>query len=61
MSFSDFQGNSDVVHRLRDMLARNHFNRFNLVFAHQTAYLAPPYPFWLDLPDFPEINLNASI
>ncbi|HEX3352274.1 MAG TPA: DNA polymerase III subunit delta' [Terriglobales bacterium] len=25
MSFSDFHGNSDVLHRLRDMLARNHF------------------------------------
>ena len=25
MSFSDFHGNSDLVHRLRDMLARNHF------------------------------------
>jgi len=25
MSFSDFHGNSDVVRRLRDMLARNHF------------------------------------
>jgi DNA polymerase III subunit delta' len=25
MGFSDFQGNSDVVRRLRDMLARNHF------------------------------------
>ena len=37
------------------MLARNHFNRFNLVFAHQTAYLAPPYPFWLDIPEFPMI------
>jgi hypothetical protein len=39
------------------MLARNRFNRFNLVFAHQTNYLAPPYPFWLDLPDFPEIRV----
>ena len=29
------------------MLARNRFNRFNLVFAHQTRYLAPPYPFWV--------------
>src|SRR5437660_7180975 len=25
MSFSDFHGNSDLVHRLRDMLMRNHF------------------------------------
>ena len=38
------------------MLARNRFNRFNLVFAHQTDYLAPPYPFWIELPDFPEIR-----
>ena len=38
------------------MLARNRFNRFNLVFAHQTNYLAPPYPFWFSLPQFPEIR-----
>src|SRR5712692_5416918 len=25
MGFADFHGNSDVVHRLREMLARNHF------------------------------------
>jgi len=37
------------------MLARNRFNRFNLVFAHQTNYLAPPYPYLVRLPDFPEI------
>jgi hypothetical protein len=45
------------------MLARNRFNRFNLVFAHQTDYLAPPYPFWVDLPQFPTIharNLSAA-
>ena len=45
------------------MLARNRFNRFNLVFAHQTDYLAPPYPFWVDLPEFPDIrarNLTAA-
>ena len=38
------------------MLARDRFNRFNLVFAHQTDYLAPPYPFWIDVPEFPEIH-----
>ena len=45
------------------MLARNRFNRFNLVFAHQTDYLAAPYPFWLDIPEFPSIharNLSAA-
>lgn len=39
------------------MLARQRFNRFNLVFAHQTDYLAPPYPFWLELPEFPEVQV----
>ena len=38
------------------MLAKNRFNRFNLVFAHQTDHLAPPYPFWVDLPEFPTIR-----
>ena len=37
-------------------LARDRFNRFNLVFAHQTDYLAPPYPFWVDIPEFPGIR-----
>jgi hypothetical protein len=39
------------------MLARNRYNRFNLVFAHQTDYLAPPYPFWVDVPEFSEVRV----
>src|SRR5579875_982871 len=39
------------------MLARDRFNRFNLVFCHQTNYLAPPYPFWVELPQFPGIRV----
>jgi len=39
------------------MLARNRFNRFNLVFAHQTNYLAPPYPYWVSLKEFPEVKV----
>jgi hypothetical protein len=41
------------------MLARNRFNRFNLVFAHQTNYMAPPYPFWIKLEEFPEIRVPS--
>ncbi|MCW5981841.1 MAG: hypothetical protein KIT09_27395 [Bryobacteraceae bacterium] len=41
------------------MLARNRFNRFNLVFAHQTNYMAPPYPFWVGVPQFPEIRATG--
>lgn len=39
------------------LLARCRFNRFNLVYAHQTAYQAPPYPFWLALDEFPEVRV----
>ena len=39
------------------LLAQSRFNRFNLVFAHQTNYLAPPCPFWLALPEFPGIRV----
>jgi hypothetical protein len=37
------------------MLAKDRFNRFNLVFAHQTNYLAPPYPYLVKLAEFPQI------
>lgn len=40
-----------------EMLARNRFNRLNLVFAHQTAYQAPPYPFWVAVKEYPEIRV----
>lgn len=41
------------------MLARDRFNRFNLVFAHQTNYLAPPYPFWVEVDQFPQIQAGG--
>jgi hypothetical protein len=47
----------DYWDRYFTMLAHDRFNRFNLVFAHQTNYLAPPYPFWLSLPEFPQIGV----
>jgi hypothetical protein len=47
----------DYWNRYFAMLANDRFNRFNLVFAHQTNYLAPPYPFWLSLPEFPHIRV----
>jgi hypothetical protein len=41
------------------MLARDRFNRFNLVFAHQTEYLAPPYPFWVEVPELPAVRARG--
>jgi hypothetical protein len=40
-------------------LAYDRFNRFNLVFGSQTNYLVPPYPFWVDLPEFPQVRASG--
>ena len=40
-------------------LVRCRYNNFSLTFAHQTAYLAPPYPFLVELPELPEIRILA--
>lgn len=53
----DWYYSHDYWDQYFSMLARNRFNRFNLVFASQVNYLAPPYPFWLDIPTFPEIRV----
>jgi hypothetical protein len=39
------------------MLARDRFNSLNLVFAHQTSYLAPPYPFLFDVEEYPQVKV----
>ncbi|PYV10338.1 MAG: hypothetical protein DMG07_21290 [Acidobacteria bacterium] len=39
------------------MLARDRFNSFNLVFAHQTDYLAPPYPFLFTVEEYPGVRV----
>jgi len=41
------------------MLAYNRFNRFNLVFGSQTAYLVPPYPYLVSLPEFPQVQVPS--
>ena len=39
------------------MLAKDRFNSFNLVFAHQSSYLAPPYPFLFDVEEYPQVRV----
>lgn len=40
-----------------DLLALHRFNRFTLTFGHQTAYLAPPYPYFVAVPEHPEVTV----
>ena len=37
-------------------LARCRYNNLSLTFGHQIAYLSPPYPFLVDLPEFPQVR-----
>ena len=37
-------------------LARFRYNNLSLTFAHQTSYMAPPYPAHVELPEFPNVQ-----
>lgn len=41
------------------MLAEDRWNTFNLVFSHQTPYLAPMYPFHVTVDKYPEVKANG--
>jgi len=37
-------------------LARNRFNRFTLITGFDTAYMSPPYPYFVEVPGFPYVT-----
>ena len=44
--------------RYLDTLATNRFNRFLIVFGYENGgFLAPPYPYFFDTPDFPGVHM----
>lgn len=44
--------------RYLDMLARNRFNTFALLFGYENwGYVSPPYPYFFDLEEFPDIKV----
>jgi hypothetical protein len=40
-----------------EMLVRCRYNNLSLTFGHQTSYLAPPYPFHVALPEYPNVRV----
>jgi hypothetical protein len=42
-----------------DLLTLHRFNHFSLTFGHQTPYLTPPYPFFVDVPEHPEVGYRG--
>jgi len=48
-------------HDYLDRLARCRFNRFVLSTGYDTAYLSPPYPFFVDVPGHPDVRVSDEI
>ena len=46
--------NGELWEEYLDQLALYRYNNLSLTFGHQIAYMSPPYPFLLDLPEFPK-------
>jgi len=54
--FESFFYNEDYWAKYLDMLARNRFNTFALLFAYESSgYFAPPYPYFFDMDGFPDV------
>ena len=46
----------DFWHYYLERLARCRFNRFVLIMGFDTAYLSPPYPFFVEVPGYPQVR-----
>ena len=56
--FESFFFDENYWRRYLDLLARNRFNSFALLFAYEAAgYFAPAYPYFFDVQGFPEIRV----
>ena len=44
---------------LLERMARARFNRFSLILGFDTAYMSPPYPFFIETSAFPQVAVNG--
>jgi dienelactone hydrolase len=63
MQQADFESrffNEDYWARYFDMLARDRFNTFVLIFGYENAgYFAPAYPYFFDVDGFPDVRVEG--
>ncbi len=56
--FESFFYDESYWARYLDMLAKNRFNTFALLFGYENwGYFSPPYPYFFDLPKFPDVKV----
>lgn len=57
-TFESFFHDEAYWERYLDMLARNRFNTFALLLGYEAhGFMAPPYPYFFDVPGFPDVRL----
>ncbi|MHC4643419.1 MAG: hypothetical protein ACYS32_17390, partial [Planctomycetota bacterium] len=57
-NFESYFFDEDYWARYLDMLAENRFNTFALLFGYENwGYFSPPYPYFFDVEEFPNINV----
>lgn len=57
----DWFYDEDFWHYYFDRLARARFNRFVLITGFDTAFMSPPYPFLVDVPEYPDVQVANRI
>ncbi|UCG48556.1 MAG: hypothetical protein JSU94_02035 [Phycisphaerales bacterium] len=56
--FESFFYDESYWARYLDMLAKNRFNTFALLFGYENwGYFSPPYPYFFNLPNFPDVKV----
>lgn len=57
---SEWYYDEDYWEDFFSMLANCRFNAFSLTFADHTNYLNPPYPFLVDVPEYPHVKVSEK-
>src|SRR6185369_16486985 len=52
----DWYFSRDFWNSYFELLAKSRFNQFTLIFGHQSAYFAPPFPFMIDVPGYERLK-----
>ena len=57
----DWFYDEDFWHYYFDRLARARFNRFALITGFDTSFMSPPYPFLVEVPEYPDVQISDEI
>ena len=58
--FSPWLFSDDFWQYYLKRLARNRFNKLALISGYKSGYLVPPYPYFVEVPGFPDVQIKKS-